>query len=384
VSMLSGRLNRARFQTLLAYGKVGPGEASSEFLVRAERCRTTVVPGLTPEISPLGDLRALVALVRLIRRYRPHIVHTHTAKAGFVGRLAAIVSPRPRPIVVHTYHGHVLEGYFGRAASAAYRLLERGLAQVSDCLIGVSEATVDDLVRLKVARRNRFRVVPLGLDLRRFLKGDRGDAAALRARCGAGPDEILVAYVGRLVPIKRVDLTLRAVAQARQAGAGVRLVVVGDGHCRASLERLADEVGIADAVCFLGYLQDAGTVTAAADIAILSSDNEGTPVWLIEASAAGLPAVATRVGGVSDVVRPDTGVLVRAGDHAGLAAGLAELAHNPELRARMGARGRAHVLRHFSIERLLGDLEGLYDELLTRRGADLGWVAAGRRSSRSR
>jgi glycosyltransferase involved in cell wall biosynthesis len=276
------------------------------------------------------------------------------------------VSPRPRPIVVHTYHGHVLEGYFGRATSAVYRLLERGLARVSDCLIGVSEATVDDLVRLRVARRDRFRVVPLGLDLRRFLEGDRADAAALRAGCGTGPDEILVAYVGRLVPIKRVDLTLRAVAEARQAGAGVRLVVVGDGHCRASLERLAGEVGVADAVCFLGYLQDADTVTAAADIAILSSDNEGTPVWLIEASAAGRPAVATRVGGVPDVVPPDAGLLVGRGDHSALAEGVAQLARDPELRAEMGARAREHVTRSFSIERLLRDIEGLYDELLAR------------------
>jgi glycosyltransferase involved in cell wall biosynthesis len=365
--MLSGRLDRARFETLLAYGRVGPGEASSEFLAQQEACSVSVVPGLTPEVRPIADLRALVGLVRLIRRYRPDIVHTHTAKAGFLGRLAAVLSPGPRPIVVHTFHGHVLEGYFGRGTSAVYRLLEHRLARVSDCLIGVSQATVEDLVRLKVAPRDRFRVVPLGLDLRRFLDPDPHAAAALRAGCGMAPDEVLVAYVGRLVPIKRVDVVLRAMAEARRDGAPVRLVVAGDGQCRASLELLAGELGIADIVCFLGYLPDSRTVATAADIAILSSDNEGTPVWLIEASAAGRPAVATRVGGVPDVVPPGAGVLVSRGDHSALAEGVARLVRDPELRAQMGARAREHVTRSFSIERLLRDIEALYDELLTRR-----------------
>jgi glycosyltransferase involved in cell wall biosynthesis len=370
VSMLSGRLDRARFQTLLAYGTVGPGEASSEFLAQQEGCSVSVVRGLTPEIRPIADLRALMELIRLIRRYRPHIVHTHTAKAGFLGRLAAVLSPGRRPIIVHTYHGHVLEGYFGCATTAVYRYLERRLARFSDCLVGVSQSTVDDLVRLKVASRDRFRVVPLGLDLRRFLHPDPDAAGALRARCGASPTDVLVAYVGRLVPIKRVELVLLAVAGARRAGAAVRLVVVGDGQRRASLERLAHELDIADVVRFLGYVPDASTVAAAADIAILSSDNEGTPVWLIEASAAGRPAVATRVGGVPDVVLPDAGVLVGRGDHSALAEGVAQLARDPRLRAKMGARAREHVTRSFSIERLLTDIEGLYEELLTRRALE--------------
>jgi glycosyltransferase involved in cell wall biosynthesis len=371
VSMLSGRLDRARFETLLAYGTVGSGEASSEFLAQKEGCSVSVVPGLTPEVRPIADLRALVELVRLIRRYRPHIVHTHTAKAGFLGRLAAVLTPGRRPILVHTYHGHVLEGYFGRATSAVYRFLEQRLARVSDCLIGVSQATVEDLVRLNVAPRDRFRVVPLGLDLRRFLDPDPHAGAALREGCGTSPSEVLVAYVGRLVPIKRVDLALRAIADARQGGAPVRLVVVGDGQCRTSLELLADELGIDDAVCFLGYLPDARTVAAAADIAILSSDNEGTPVWLIEASAAGRPAVATSVGGVPDVVLSGSGVLVGRGDHSALAEGVAQLARDPELRAQMGARARDHVTRSFSIERLLSDIEALYEELLRRRAPQL-------------
>jgi glycosyltransferase involved in cell wall biosynthesis len=366
VSMLSGRLDPSRFQTLLVYGRLAPGEGSFESLAHKEGCTVKVLPGLSPEMRPGTDLRALLDLMRLIRAYRPQIVHTHTAKAGFVGRLAVVLSPGPRPIIVHTYHGHVLEGYFGRSRSAAYRFLERQLARVSECLIGVSQATVDDLVRLRVAPRDRFRVVPIGLDLRRFLRPSSEAAAMLRNECGTSADEVLVAFVGRLVPIKRVDLVLRAFATGRQEGVPIRLMVVGDGPCRASLEDLAHRLGISDFVRFLGYLPDTTAVAAAADIAILASDNEGTPVSLIEAAAAGRPAVATAVGGVPDVVVSGTGLLVSRGDHAALARGVARLARDPELRAEMGARAREHVTGTFSIERLLHDVEKLYDELLAR------------------
>jgi glycosyltransferase involved in cell wall biosynthesis len=364
VSMLSGRLDRRRFTTLLVYGSLGAGEGSFESLARKEGCAVKMLPDLSPQMRPLADLRAVLQLMRVIRAYRPQLVHTHTAKAGFVGRLAAVLSPGRRPIIVHTFHGHVLEGYFGRPRTAVYRLLERALARFSDCLIGVSQATVDDLVRLGVAPRDRFRVVPIGLDLRRFLQPSADASAALRKECGTGPGEVLVGFVGRLVPIKRVDLVLRAVAGARQQGVPVRLMLVGDGPCRASLEELADRLGISDIVRFVGYLPDSSAAAAAADIAILASDNEGTPVALIEAAAAGCPAVATAVGGVPDVVVPGTGVLVPAGDHAALAHGLARLTRDAELRADMGARAREHVTGTFSIERLLSDVEKLYDELL--------------------
>ena len=364
VSMLSGRLDPARFQTLLAYGSLGPGEASFESLARKEGCVVTAVPGLSPRMRPHADIRALIAVIRLIRAYRPEIVHTHTAKAGFVGRFAAALGPKPRPLIVHTYHGHVLEGYFGPVRSVVYRLLERRLARISACLIGVSQATVDDLVRLRVAPPERFRVVPIGLDLHRFLRPSAKAATALRDQCGAGADDVLLAFVGRLVPIKRVDLVLRAVAAVRREGVPIRLMIVGDGPERASLEQLARRLAIDDVAHFLGYLPDTSAAAAAADIAILASDNEGTPVALIEAAAAGRPAVATAVGGVPDVVIPGAGVIVPAGDHAALAGAVVRLARDAELRAKMGARAREHVVGTFSIERLLTDVEQLYDELL--------------------
>jgi glycosyltransferase involved in cell wall biosynthesis len=285
-----------------------------------------------------------------------------------LGRLAAVLGGRPRPIIVHTYHGHVLEGYFGRALNAFYRFLERGLARVSNALVGVSQATVDDLVRLRIAPRSKFRVVPIGLDLDPFLAADGSAGAAFREAAGARK-EVLLTFVGRLVPIKRVDVLLRAFAHARSAGADARLAIVGDGELRRELEQLAALLGVADRTWFAGYREDMVAVAAASDVAVLSSDNEGTPVSLIEAAAAGNASVATAVGGVAEVVTIDTGVLAPAGDHARLGEALAELVHDADTRVRMGQAAREHVRSRFSAQRLVSDIDHLYRELIAARSS---------------
>jgi glycosyltransferase involved in cell wall biosynthesis len=364
VSLLSGLLDPTRYETLLLHGEVGAGEESLATVAEAHGARHEVVPGLRPELRPWDDLRALVALTRRLRRFRPDIVHTHTAKAGLLGRVAALLSGRPRPVIVHTYHGHVLEGYFGPLRNAVYRTLERWLGRVSDVLIGVSSATVDDLVRLRVAPRSKFRVVPIGLDLRRFFDVSAEAGAAFRSEAGTTAGEVLLTFVGRLVPIKRVDVLLRAVARARELGANVRLVIVGDGETRADIEELSAQLGIVEHVYFAGYRADMVAVTAASDIAVLSSDNEGTPVSLIEASAAATPSASTRVGGVADVVTPETGLLVEAGDHDGLGDAIATLAADAGRRTEMGGLARRHVRSRYSVDRLVTDVDALYSELL--------------------
>jgi glycosyltransferase involved in cell wall biosynthesis len=361
---LLDELDPDRYETVLLHGEVGAGEDSLEDWVRARGATMARVPGLRPELRPHDDARALGSLVRAIRRLRPDIVDTHTAKAGMLGRLAAVLAGGPRPKIVHTYHGHVLEGYFGPAQTATYRGLERRLATVSDALIGVSSATVDDLVRLGIAPREKFRAIPIGVDMAPFMDATPADGAAFREEARVQPGEVLLTFVGRLVPIKRVDVLLRALAHARGEGALVRLAVVGDGALRPELERLAAELGVADRVWFAGYRGDMLSVATAADIAVLSSDNEGTPVSLIEAAAAGTPAAATRVGGVPDVVTDETGLLAAAGDFEGLGRAIAALAADSEGRAQMGARARDHVVTRFSIARLLSDMDSLYEELL--------------------
>jgi glycosyltransferase involved in cell wall biosynthesis len=345
-------------------------------LAAAEGAETVYLPSLRQPVDPFHDARALQQLGSIARRFRPHLVHTHTAKAGFLGRQAAMLAVRPRPVLVHTFHGHVLEGYFGPAKTRLYRGLERSLARQTDRLIGVSSSTVEDLVRLGVAPREKFSVIPLGLDLEPFASLQEGEGADLRTELGVSDDEVLFAFVGRIVPIKRLDLLIRAFARARSGGAPVQLAVVGDGESRPEFERLASDLGVRSAVNFLGYRRDLPTIAAAADLAVLSSDNEGTPVWLIEAAAAGRPAIATDVGGTSEVVTPDTGVVVPPTDEAALAAAITRLAGDPELRARMGDRARKHVLSRYSIERLLSDTDALYRGLLMGSPAEGVAVAA--------
>jgi glycosyltransferase involved in cell wall biosynthesis len=366
-ALLSGRrFDRDRYETLLVHGSLAPGEESLAGLAEEEGATMRHLPELQQPVQPLRDAMALAKLIRLVRRFRPDVVHTHTAKAGFLGRQAALAL-RPRPALVHTYHGHVLEGYFGAAKSRLYLEMERALARVSDCLIGVSQATVDDLVRLGVAPPSKFRVLPLGLDLDRLAELPGELRASSRAELGIGEGEILLVFVGRIVPIKRLDLLLEALAGARKADPRLRLAVVGDGGERPQLERQAAELGIAADVLFLGYRRELRPVFAAADLAVLSSDNEGTPVSLIEAAAAGLPAVATDVGGVREVVGEDTGILTPQGDATALARAIAEMAGDPERRKRYGTAARQHAIGRYGADRLLSDVDALYRELVTTR-----------------
>jgi glycosyltransferase involved in cell wall biosynthesis len=223
------------------------------------------------------------------------------------------------------------------------------------------------LVRLGVAPRDRFRVISLGIDLDPFASADVAARRKLRREVGVADDQVLLTFVGRIAPIKRVDVLLRAAAHARQAGAPIQLAVIGDGAERPGLQSLAGELGIGKAVHFLGYRRDLPRIAAAADVAVLSSDNEGTPVSLIEAAAAATPAVATDVGGVAEVVAPDTGILVPPGDEQAFARALVDIVNEPELRRTMGERARERALSRYSIDRLLRAIGELYGELVSAR-----------------
>ena len=366
-ALLSGRrFFPDRYETLLVHGTLAPGEASLADLAEAEGATMRSVSELRQPVSPLRDSQALLKLIRVARDFKPDIVHTHTAKAGFLGRQAAL-AVRPRPVIVHTYHGHVLEGYFGPAKARLYLELERGLARVSDRLLGVSQATVDDLVRLGVAPPEKFRVLPLGLDLDPLAEPSEKLRGSSREQLGVGAGEVLLVFVGRIVPIKRIDLLLRALAQAREAAPRLRLALVGDGDERQAFERQATELGIAGDTLFLGYQRELRPIFAAADIAVLSSDNEGTPVSLIEAAAAGLPAVATEAGGVGEVVTADTGIVVPRGEVGALASAMVEMATDAQRRETCGRAARRRALGRYGAQRLLGDIDALYRELVSAR-----------------
>ena len=370
---LTQRLDARGYETRLVRGREGPDEGNMDYLAAELGVQPTLVPTMTREPGA-GDLRALWSLVQILRRDRPQIVHTHAAKAGTLGRLAALIAfPRKskRPVLIHTFHGHSLTGYFSGRTSGFYRGVERVLAQRTDVLVAVSPEVRDDLVRLGVAGADRFVVVPLGFDLSGFVQDSNRSArrAALRREWGVGDDEEVVTLVARLVPIKRVDRFLR-VAHSLAERPGTRFVIVGDGELRDQLRASPEARALAERLVWAGFRRDVPDVYFASDVVVLTSDNEGTPVSLIEAQAAAVPVVGTDVGGVrSAVVSGDTGLVVSPDDESGLVDAIARILADGSFASALAGAGRQHVLRSFGVERLVEELDRLYRELLGRRGS---------------
>ena len=366
VAYLTEGLRKLGYETTLVAGSLARGEDSMAFVADAHGVEIVHIDELGREISPLRDLVATIRLARLIRKERPQILHTHTAKAGTVGRVAALLAGSRRPpIVVHTFHGHVLRGYFGPFRSLLFRLLERWLASRTTALIAVSPQVRDDLVGLGVAPRERFVVIRLGIELGERVSGEQNGRAESRRYLGIPDDRFAVGWIGRMTAVKRTDDVLVAFKRLRDSGVDAMLCMVGDGPDRVQLERRAHDLGIMRHVLFLGYQEEVASFYAAFDTLVLPSSNEGTPVSAIEALAAGRPVVATRVGGVPDVVRDgEDGFLVETGETNELAERLERLARDPELRERMGRQGRERVLPRYAVERLVEDIDELYRSLL--------------------
>lgn len=355
---LTQRLEPLGYETLLIRGTESPREGSMDYLAEELGVRPTRIARMGRELR-LGDVIAFAALVRELRRFRPDIVHTHAAKAGTLGRLAALVPGRGRPTVtIHTFHGHSLTGYFSRPKAALFRRVERFLAAHTTRLIAVSDEVRDDLVRLGIARAEHIQVVALGLDLSRFdvdLEARLRRRGELRAQLGIPSDARVVTLIARLVPIKRVDRFL-AIAQELAHLDDVWFLVAGDGELHDQLK-----VGPQPAqLVWAGFQRDVAAVCFASDVVVLTSDNEGTPVSLIEAQAAGVPVVCTRVGGAASVVDPNSGALVATEDLSGFAHAVEKLL----ARDCRDIDPRRHVLETFSLDRLVADIDELYRRLL--------------------
>jgi len=370
VAYLTEGLTKRGYDTTLVAGSLARGEDSMAFVADARGVEVVRIDELGREISPLRDLMATIRLARLIRKERPQILHTHTAKAGTVGRVAArLAGSRKPPIVVHTFHGHVLRGYFGPVRTLLFRLLERWLASGTTALIAVSPQVRDDLVALGVAPRERFVVIRLGIELDERIAPETNGRGESRRYLGIPGDRFAVGWIGRMTAVKRTDDVLIAFKSLRDSGVDAVLCMVGDGPDRVPLEQRAHDLGVARDTVFLGYQEDVAPFYAAFDVLVLPSGNEGTPVTVIEALAAERPVVATRVGGVPDVVRDgEDGFLVEAGATDDLADRLGRLARDPDLRARMGRKGRERVLPRYAVERLVDDVDELYRSLLSAAG----------------
>lgn len=368
---LTTDLRHRGVDTTLVHGRLGAKEGDMRYLLPPVGADLRYVPSLQRAIAPLADAKAFLALLALMRRVRPDIVHTHMAKAGLLGRMAALVynrtSGRRHPAkIVHTYHGHVLDGYFRPAVARAFVRLERWLARDTDVLVAISPRIRDELVqRFRIAPERAFQVVPLGFDLTALAAITDADRAAARRRLDLPAGAHVVATVGRLTAIKRHDLLLDAVAEVTAVVPRLVLLIAGDGELRQALHARAQALGLNDRIRWLGWRRDLETIYGAADVFALTSDNEGTPVALIEAMAAGTSSVSTNVGGVADVVTDrSVGMLVPPDSPSELADALIDLIRSAELRREMGARARQAVIARYGLERLLSDIDGLYRSML--------------------
>lgn len=365
-TLLTERLDPARYESRLVAGAVEPGEGSYLDLHRRQLPGLISIPELGREIRGLPDLKTIGRLVGLIREFRPHVIHTHTAKAGALGRLAALLCRVP--VVVHTFHGHVLRGYFSPAKTRAFLQIERWLGRGSSALVAVSPKVRDELAELGVGRAGQLHVVPLGLDLGRFRDYPEPRAEA-RAALGLPADAFVTSIVARLAPIKAHEVFLEAARRLHAVRPEAVSLIVGDGERAEALRALAVKLGVDASVRFLGWRADLERIYRASDAVALTSRNEGSPVALIEAMAAGRPVVSTRVGGVPDVVTDgETGLLVPMDDAAGVAAALTRVAADRALAARLGAAAQKDVLARYDASRLVRDIDALYTALLDEAG----------------
>jgi GT2 family glycosyltransferase/glycosyltransferase involved in cell wall biosynthesis len=363
---LARLLDEHGYETLLVRGREGAREGSMDSLAEQLGVVPVELPTLKRRIG-IGDLVSLAFLVQQIRTSRPQILHTHAAKAGALGRMAALLALRRRPpVIVHTFHGHVLTGYFPPLISAAFTAIERVLARYTTCLIAVSDEVRSDLVRLGVAPPERIVVLPLGFDFSRFdvsAEERRGRREAFRRGVGIPLDAGLVTIVARLEPIKRVDRFLR-VATCVETSPETWFLVVGDGALREELQNSPEAANLGDRLVWAGLREDMPDVYFGTDVLVVTSDNEGTNVSAIEAQAAGLPVVSTRVGGMASVVTADTGLLVEPEDEDGFARALERVLLAAELRQGLGRRGAERARSEFSLAVLVERIDSLYRNLM--------------------
>ena len=364
--LLTRGLQNERFASVLVAGLEGPHEGTMRDLAAKHGVSPRIVPELGREVSPANDLRATLVMYRLIRRSRPHILHTHMAKAGTAGRLAARLARVP--IVVHTFHGHTFHSYFGPLKTRLFLEIERTLARGTDRVVAVNERQRQEIADYGVAPLEKVVTIPLGLEIEAMLDAER-HCGHLKAELGVNGHHQLVGIVARLVPIKAHEVFLTAAARVHARAPNTLFLVVGDGERRDELERMSRGLGLGDAVRFLGWRGDMREVYADLDVVALSSNNEGSPVALIEALAAARPVVSTDVGGVGGVVRHgETGLLVKPRDPDAMADAILSLLEAPERAAQLGQAGRAAVYPRHAASRLVADVERLYLDLAREKG----------------
>lgn len=367
-----------QFDTLLVVGEKEDHEKSAEYLTDQLGIQYVTIKGMGRSINPASDYVAYREVKKLIRSYRPDIVHTHAAKPGAVGRLAA--ASEKVPAIVHTFHGHVFHSYFNSAKTKFFINTERFLAKRSHAIVAISDQQRKELVMdFRIASSEKFRVIPLGFDLDRFRSNQEEKRKKFRTEFNLADDEIAIGIIGRLVPVKNHYLFLKAIKHVfDHTSKKAKAFIIGDGETRKDLENVANEIGIAFStensaehlhpLVFTSWRSDVDVINAGLDIICLTSYNEGTPVSLIEAQAANKPIVSTRVGGIADVVAEgETALLSDVQDKEKFSDDLLMLVEDDEFRKRLGCKSHEHVMERFSYQRLVKDMSQLYFELLSKK-----------------
>ncbi|HPW66549.1 MAG TPA: glycosyltransferase family 4 protein [Salinivirgaceae bacterium] len=367
------------FETKLIGGPNEKSEADSLFILESIGVKGEVIEEMRRSINPINDLRALRKILKIIKEYKPDIVHTHASKAGTLGRLAAWFSGVP--VIVHTYHGHVFHSYFSVFKTFIFKTIERFLAIKSNAIVVISQLQKEELCnKFKIIPEDKTYIIPLGFDLSRFSINQVEKRVAFRSRYEILDNEILVVIVGRLAPVKNHDMFLKMVKNIKDKNYAInfRFMIVGDGETRKRLEHTALTMGLSIStpedhtensdIIFTSWIREVENVYAAADISVLTSLNEGTPVSLIESLAAGVPVVSTNVGGIADFITDGVHGFLTNIDQVDLfAQRVAELACNVEKRKQMAENGREKVLKLFDLKRLVTDVTNLYTNLLSKQ-----------------
>ena len=317
------------------------------------------IEGFGRRVSLNGDIRAFAALVKEIRIFKPHVIHTHTAKAGFLGRIASIISLQPS-IRVHTFHGHLLNGYFGSFKRSLIVIAEKILAIFTDQLLAVGDKVQKDLLNAGIGKKEKFSLMPPGLEINNLPTKDE----SLKS-FGLSDARLQCAYIGRITQIKRPDRFLDVVGEVKERGIDLDFFMFGDGELLEGCRKRISQQDLP--VTVLGWQSDIEKVLSAADIVVLTSDNEGTPLSLIQAGMAGLPVVTTNVGSVPEVVLDGVTGIITSLNVQEIANALEKLAKDKVLRERLGLAAQEFTLANFGVQRLVHDHQELYKKLLTSR-----------------
>ncbi|MDZ7724831.1 MAG: glycosyltransferase [candidate division KSB1 bacterium] len=345
--ILSRHLSNERYQTLLISGAIDSNESSKIKDFKQKGIPVCVIPEMKRVSNPIDDIMAIYKCFKIIRKKKPNIVHTHTAKAGTVGRLAAWLAGVP--LIYHTFHGHTFHSYFSKPVTAVFLLIERVLARLSTAVIAISPSQLDELVnRYHIAPKQHFRMIRLGLELEPFKNLKRRNS--LKKRLGLDPDSCLLGIVGRLVPIKNIEMALKVTSQLESR---YHLCVIGDGPERNTLEIRSKELGLENRVHFMGWIEDITGIYAEIDALLLTSNNEGTPVAVIEAMAASIPVIATEVGGVPDLVKHEfNGYLCASQDVVSMSGFVRDVCQDRSHTLQICENARRFVSQYYAAHRL--------------------------------